>query len=391
MGGFLADRVKNLVYSEIAAVRYRVNEMKARGIDVVRFDTGDVGFEAPESARYAAIDAINEGKNRYPPTAGITELREAIAEKLRIKNKMRDVSPDDVFVTNGGMQGLFCAFGVVLNKGDEIIFNTPLWSPVVGIANIFEPVVRYAMTTKDFRLDIDNIKAVISKRSKIVCINTPNNPTGRVYDRKSLEELANVCLEHNLFLVSDEPYEDVTFGCEHFSIGSLDGMLERMAAVYSFSKSSSITGWRVGYVVTKNREIKEALKNFILHSTNGVNVIAQYGALAAIKDLDYTEIIRDEYAKRRSTLLDGLKSIEGVELVESQGTYYVFPSFKRFVPSGENDSGGHIFNLLMENGVAVVPGRAFRCEDHVRMSFSDTNLDEIKKGVKRIKSALGNL
>lgn len=380
----LADRLSAVGFSEIVKVRNRILAMRERGEQVLQFEGGEPFPNTPDHIKDACIRALSENKTRYAPSSGISPLIEALAEKLRRENGIPAQS-SDVIVVNGGMQALFAAFQSVVNPGDEVLMYSPYWTPIrdlIGLTRGTPVLIDTIRARRDgFR---SALEASLTERSRVLYVNTPQNPTGIVLTRDELETTAAVARENNLIVVSDEAYEHVVFDGPHVSIASLDGMYERTITCYTFSKSYAMTGWRLGYAVAPEPFIT-ALRKLTLTSTNGVSTPTQWAGLAAITGpSDFTDWCRDEYRMRRDLIVSGLRSL-GFEIEPPAGAFYAFPDARAF---GSNS--WEIANLLLDRaGVACLPGVIFgpEGEGHLRFSYS-TSPETIERGIEALRAIL---
>ena len=263
----------------------RIRDMMYTVKDPFRLDQGDVSFDAPDTFKQGVAKAIAENRTHYLPSSGIPPLRKAFAEKMRKKNGIPIGSDDEVLVTNGGTHGLFAAFQTILEPGDEVIIPDPEWPPTMAIVKQAGGVPVQVPLREDlgFRWNIADVEKAITPKTRVLYLNSPNNPTGGVLTRSDLEQLAELAKKRDLVVVSDEAYEDAVFKGEHVSIASLPGMYDRTVPVYTMSKSYAITGVRVGYFAVKDPVIRDRAAKVVLYSTTNVSSIAQYGALAAME------------------------------------------------------------------------------------------------------------
>lgn len=380
----LADRLSAVGFSEIVKVRNRILAMRERGEQVLQFEGGEPFPNTPDHIKDACIRALSENKTRYAPSSGISPLIEALAEKLRRENGI-PAETSDVIVVNGGMQALFAAFQSVVNPGDEVLMYSPYWTPIrdlIGLTRGTPVLIDTIRARRDgFR---SALEASLTERSRVLYVNTPQNPTGIVLTRDELETTAAVARENNLIVVSDEAYEHVVFDGPHVSIASLEGMYERTISCYTFSKSYAMTGWRLGYAVAPEPFIT-ALRKLTLTSTNGVSTPTQWAGLAAITGpSDFTDWCRDEYRMRRDLIVSGLRSL-GFEIEPPAGAFYAFPDARAF---GSNS--WEIANLLLDRaGVACLPGVIFgpEGEGHLRFSYS-TSPETIERGIEALRAIL---
>jgi aspartate aminotransferase len=369
-------------FSDIVTIRNKILALRRQGAEVFQFEGGEPFINTPDPIKEACIKALSENKTRYAPSSGLPELLDAMANKLRTKNKIA-AERDNVIVVNGGLHGLFVAFSAVVNPGDEVLLLSPYWTPVrdlIGLTGGERVLVdTYNMPAGDIRLALERH---LTEKTRMIYFNTPTNPTGRVYRREEIEALADFAQQHNLVVIADEAYEDIIFDHEHISIASLPGMMERTLTVYTMSKSYAMTGWRVGYVVAAEPWMT-GLRKITLNSINGVNTPTQWAAVTALTmDQSFMDECRRGYRQRRDLLVNGLRSI-GFECEMPHGAFYAFPRFAGLFSGKSWD----VFNLLLESaGVATVPGAVFgeHGEGHLRLSFS-TTLETIEAGLERLK------
>ncbi|HEY0097469.1 MAG TPA: aminotransferase class I/II-fold pyridoxal phosphate-dependent enzyme [Pyrinomonadaceae bacterium] len=380
----LAARLEAVGFSDIVKIRNRIMELRAAGATVYQFEGGEPFLNTPEHVKEAMTRALAEDRTRYAPSSGIQELREAIAQKLRTRNHM-PVEAKDVIVQNGGMQGLFGAFQSVVNPGEEVLLFSPYWTPVKDLIAGCE-ARSVLVSTEEARRE--GFAATLARhttaKTRAIYYNTPQNPTGVVFTREEAEAVAAFARERNLVVIADEAYEDLVYEGEHVSIASLEGMWERTLTVYTLSKSYSMTGWRIGYVVAAEPWMT-GLRKTTLYSTNGVSTPTQWAALAAINTPpDFFAATRAEYRERRDLMIDGLNEI-GLKCAPPAGAFYAFADVTRI----HADSRTAAEILLDRAQVATVPGIVFgeHGEGHLRFSFS-TSLDAIRDGLDSMRRKL---
>lgn len=380
----LADRLSAVGFSEIVKVRNKILGMRERGESVLQFEGGEPFPNTPDHIKDACIRALAENKTRYAPSSGISPLVEALTEKLNRENGI-PADTSDVVVVNGGMQGLFGAFQSVVNAGDDVLMFSPYWTPIRDLICLTRgtPVrIDTAQARREgFRRTIE---ASLTERSRVLYVNTPQNPTGIVLTRDELEQTAAAAREYNLVVISDEAYEHIVYEEPHVSIASLEGMYERTISCYTFSKSYAMTGWRLGYVVAPE-PFATGLRKLTLTSTNGVSTPTQWAGLAAITGpVDFTNWCRDEYRIRRDLLVSGLQSL-GFDLEAPTGAFYAFPDAR----SLGADSWEIANRLLDRAGVACLPGVIFgpEGEGHLRFSYS-TSPETIERGIEALRKVL---
>jgi aspartate/methionine/tyrosine aminotransferase len=380
----LAARFDDVGFSDIVNIRNRVMELRASGATVYQFEGGEPFMDTPAFIKHAMVQALEENKTRYAPSSGIPQLREAIAEKLRVKNRI-PVTEQNVIVLTGGMQGLFGAFQSVIDPGDEALVFSPFWTPIKDlIASCQGRTV--LVPTKEARAE--GFEATLARyataKAKVIYFNTPQNPTGIVFTRQEAEAVARFANAHNLVVIADEAYEDLVYDEEHFSIASLEGMLERTITCFTFSKSFAMTGWRLGYVAAMEPWMT-GLRKATLYSSNGVSTPTQWAGLAAfVDDSDLFARHRSAYRERRDLLLSGLNEL-GFRCDLPAGAFYAFPEVTRI----SYDSREAADILLERAQVATVPGVVFgpHGEGHVRFSFS-TSIETIQAGLESLRRNL---
>jgi len=360
--------------------------------NVIRLELGEPDFETPKFIREAAKKAMDKGYTHYTAIAGIPELREAIAEKLREENGIEADPEKEILVTCGGYHAIFAIFNVLLNPGDEVILTDPAWSAYYSVAKFVNAKIIYCPLHEDrgFKPDVGELENKITDKTKLIVLNTPQNPTGAVLDRKTLEEIADIIGKRNVILLSDEVYEKIIFdGEKHFSIASIPDVREKVITVFSFSKTYAMTGWRVGYVIA-NSTFTEHLKKVVSISTVCASSIAQYAALAALKGpQDAVREMVKEYGNRRNLIVSELNKINGVKCFKPKGAFYVFPDFSKI----SKDSMSLAMYILEKARVVTVPGVIFGPEigeGHLRMSFAASR-EDLKEAVRRIREVISDI
>ena len=296
-----------------------------------RLDQGDVSFDAPRSVKEGMAQAIADNRSHYLQTAGVPRLQELLAEKLRAKNGIPVASPDEVLVTNGGIHALYILFQALLDPGDEVIIPDPLWPPAAGtILSARGQVVRCPLhEATGWRLDVAELAARITPRTRVIYVNSPQNPTGGVLTRGDLEAIAALARERGLWIVSDEAYEDVVYGAEHVSAASLAGMYARTVPVYTFSKSYAMTGLRLGYLAVSDAALRDRARKALFFTTSNVSSVVQYGGIGALEGSQaVVEQFRSELRARRDLFYSGIDSLGGVfEGRPPRGAFYGFLKF----------------------------------------------------------------
>ncbi len=378
-----ATRLKLLTPSLTLAVDSKAKAMKAEGIEVFGFGAGEPDMDTPEHIKAAAITALQQGRTKYTPSAGIPELRQAISQKF-LKDNGLDYKSSQVIVSNGAKQSCFNAIAAVVNEGDEVIIPAPYWLSYPEMVRLVggEPVIVETREENNWKLTAEDFENAMTPRTKMIIINSPGNPTGSVYTRDELRALAEVAAEEDIFILSDEIYEKLTYdGAEHISIASISPeAYDLTITVNGFSKAYAMTGWRLGYLAAPE-PIARAIDSMQSHMTSNACSFAQYGGLAALTgDQQCVVDMREEFDIRRQYMFERLTQIPGVTAVRPQGAFYVLANIGSLGINSQNFAD----RLLSKSNVAIVPGIAFGDDRTVRLSYA-TSLDVIKSGVDRIE------
>ncbi|MCL4477498.1 MAG: pyridoxal phosphate-dependent aminotransferase [Deltaproteobacteria bacterium] len=393
----LSERAKAIKPSATLAIDTKAKELKSQGIDVVGFGAGEPDFDTPENIKEAAIDAIKKGFTKYMPVDGIPELKDAVIEKFKRDNGL-EYTRDEIIVSVGAKHALFNIALAMINTGDEVIIPTPYWvsyPEMFGVAGGI-PVFVKTKEEENFALKPEAVEKAITKKTKILLINSPGNPSGAVYPKKDLEAIAEVVKKHNIFVVTDDIYEKLIYDGEKFStIAQAKDMKSRTLLVHGVSKTYAMTGWRIGFTAGP-KEIIKAMKNIQSQSTSNPTSIAMKASAEALRGpQDSVGKMVNEFDKRRKYLVDGLNKIKGIKCITPKGAFYAFPNIsalygKKFKGTIIKDSFDFADFLLNQVKVAVVPGAPFGAEENIRLSYA-TSLDTIKKGLERIEQAVSML
>ncbi len=391
----LSPRVEAMRPSATLAISARAAALVREGRDVIALSAGEPDFDTPAPIVEAAHQALRDGRFHYTPSAGIPELRQAIAHKLTRENGL-DVAAGDVVVSNGAKQSVAQALLAVCRPGDEVLIPAPYWVSYPEMARLAgaEPVEIPATAAADYKITPAQLANAMTERTRALIFNSPSNPTGAVYSRDEQEALAEVLRDHpNVVVISDEIYEYVVFDAEHVSFGSLDGMGGRTATVNGFSKAYAMTGWRLGYLAAPGWWSGAAAK-VQSQLTSGASSISQYASLAAFTmGPEPVQAMVDAFRQRRDAVLARLDAIGGVVCPVPQGAFYLFPDvsalYGRQTPDGDTISGsvGLCRYLLEAHDVALVPGQAFGSDAGVRLSYA-TDLDTLTRACDRIEAGL---
>ncbi len=379
----LASRVQELTPSLTLAIDSKAKALKAEGVDVCGFGAGEPDMDTPEHIKAAAIEALNAGFTKYTPSSGTPELRQAISEKFKRDNGL-EYKPSQIIVSNGAKQSCYNAIAAVCDPGDEVIIPAPYWlsyPEMVRLAGA-EPAIVQTTQENAWKITAEQFENAMTPKTKMIILNSPGNPTGSIYTREELRAISEVAAEEDIYILSDEIYEKLTYdGAEHVSIASLTPeAYDLTITVNGFSKAYAMTGWRLGYLGAPEA-IAKAIDSMQSHSTSNPCSFAQKGALAALQgDQQCVNDMRDEFDIRRQYMFDRLSSIPGLSAVKPLGAFYVLVNIGSFGLKSQNFSD----RLLSKSNVAVVPGVAFGDDNTVRLSYA-TSLDVIKNGLDRIE------
>lgn len=399
-----SDRVLRLEESPTFALEQKVDKidslLKNEGNYVVRFGIGQPDFNTPQNVKDAAKKAIDENKTKYTASTGIKELKEAIVEKLKRDNNL-EYNIESIFVGNGGKQVLDVIMRTFLNPGDIVLVPRPYWVSYTQQVLLSDGRPVEVDFNQDLKLDIAHLKKIITqygKKIKLLILNSPNNPSGVVYTKKELEEIAEICVKNNIYVVSDEVYEKFVFGdAKHFSIASFGSDIKSITiTVNAVSKTYAMTGWRIGYIAAE-KEIISQMTKIQDQTTSNPSTPSQWAAVEAILgNQSSVEIMRREYEKRRDYIYNRLKNIDGIKCNMPQGAFYVFPDVSNFYGYSnfydvEIKNSFDFSSLLLEKAyVAVVPGAAFGDDRFIRISYA-TTIDKIEEGMNRLEKFCKNL
>lgn len=384
----LTTRVGKVPPSLTLTISAKAKAMKTDGLDVCSFSAGEPDFDTPEHIKTAAKQALDAGKTKYGPAAGEPKLREAIARKLQTENGL-DYQPQNIIVTNGGKHSLFNLMLALIEAGDEVIIPAPYWVSYPEMVKLAEgePVIVTTDAATGYKITAEQLRQAITPKTKLFVLNSPSNPTGMVYSPEEIKALAEVIVEKDILVVSDEIYEKILYdGGEHLSIGSLNSeIFNRTIVSNGFAKAFSMTGWRVGYLAAPV-ELVKATNIIQSHSTSNVCTFAQYGAIAALEgSQDCVEEMRQAFAKRRQVIYDLVNAMPGISCTKPDGAFYIFADISKVATNSLEFCDA----LLEEQQVAVVPGVAFGTEGHIRISYA-TDLATIEKGMARLEKFLAS-
>lgn len=370
--------ISSLEESATLGIAKKVRELKGQGRDIVGLTLGEPDADTPEHIRAAAKKALDDGITHYPPVAGIPELREAIAAKLRKENHL-PYQAANILVSTGAKQSLYNVALALMNPGDEAILLAPYWvsySAMVHLAQGKSVVLESSIDT-GYKVSPEQLEAAITPKTKLVFLNSPSNPSGAMYSKEELGALVAVLEKHpHVYAISDEIYEHLSYDQEHVSLGTWASIFDRVITVNGFSKGFAMTGWRLGYIAAA-KEIISICEKLQGQCTSGANAFSQKGAVAALtQSLSPTFEMRDEFLRRRNMMFEALQAIEGVQVIMPEGAFYFYPDLTHFLgkttPAGEKVKTIEelCLYLLDEEGLALVPGSAFGTRSHVRISYA---------------------
>lgn len=391
----LSKKAEAVKPSSTLAVTARAKELKANGIDVVGFGAGEPDFNTPANICNAAIDAINSGFTKYTPASGTNELKEAVSKKFKEFNKI-DYAPEQIVVSNGGKHSLTNVFSVILNPGDEVIIPSPYWLSYPEMVLLADgvPVTCHGKKENGYKVTVEDLEAVFTDKTKAFVLNTPSNPTGMMYTREELEKLAEFIVEKNIYVVSDEMYEYLTYDdAEHVSIASLGkDIYDRTITVSGLSKSYAMTGWRIGYTGSP-LHIAKLMGSVQSHQASNPNAIAQKAAYEALTgEQDDMKRMVVEFDKRRKYMCERVEKLPYVSFIRPSGAFYCFIDLNEAVSMKYKGkvvgSSAEAARILIEDyNVAVVSCEDFGVSNHLRLSYA-ISIEQIEKGLNRIQAFL---
>ena len=387
----LSQRVLNMSASPTMAITSKAKELRAKGVDVIGFGAGEPDFDTPQHVKEAAKKAIDSGFTKYTPPAGIPELREAVARKLRSENGI-DYSPEQIVITDGAKQALFSLMLSVVDEGDEVIIPKPYWVTYPEQVKFAggKPVFVETKEENGFSLTLEDIEPAVSERTKALILCTPHNPTGAVIPERELRKIGEFCAERGILIVSDECYEKLIYdGFVHRSVASISEEIKEITVtINALSKTFAMTGWRVGYAAGP-KEVIDAMIKINSQSISNVNSIAQKAAVAAL--LEPKEFLKDwlkAYDERRRYIVKRLNDIPGVSCIMPKGAFYVFPNVKSLLTMGNFKNDFDLAEYLLEEArIAVVPGSAFGTPGYLRLSYA-VSMEKIAEGLDRFEKAV---
>lgn len=394
----LSKKALGVKPSSTLAITAKAKELRESGIDIVGFVAGEPDFNTPDYICEAAIDAIRTGFTKYTPASGTNELKEAVSEKFRKFNGLEYAS-NQIVISNGGKHSLTNVFSAIINPGDEVIIPAPFWLSYPEMVKLADgvPVMAYGKKENGYKLTAEQIQGAITDKTKALIINSPNNPTGMIYTEEELRGIAEVVIKNDIYVISDEMYEFLTYGNEkHVSIASLgEEIYKRTITCSGLSKSYSMTGWRIGYTGS-SVEIAKLMGAVQSHATSNPNSVAQRAAMVALSGpQDAIEEMRIEFDRRRMYMYDRVKNMPFVDVLEPQGAFYLFIDMskvqeKEYKGNKLTSTAKIAETLLNDFQTAVIPCTDFGAENHIRLSYA-IGMDQIEKGLDRIERFLKTL
>ena len=392
MNKFLTDKVNNLSASATLAMAAKARELRSKGVDVIGLSLGEPDFNIPEFIKEAAVKAIYDNYNSYTPVDGYVDLKKAISRKFSRDNNL-NYSASQIVVSTGAKQSIANVIEAMINPGDEVILLAPFWVSYSAMIEICggKPVTVKSDITSNFKVTASKIKDNITSKTKMIIVNSPNNPSGSVYNENELRQIGKMLMDYpKIFVLSDEIYEHINYGVKHFSFASIPEMYDRTITVNGVAKAFAMTGWRIGYLGAPEWLAKACTK-LQGQSTSGANCIAQKATIAALDaNVNQIKYMIDEFRERRELIIDLLSEIEGFKLNNPDGAFYIFPDISYFF--GKTINGFKIKNstdfslfVLEKAHVATVTGEAFGSANNIRISYAASR-ENIKKAVDRIKS-----
>ena len=390
----LSDRINNLPVSQTLAMAAKARELKEQGKDIISLSLGEPDFNTPDFIKDAAIQAINDNYNSYTPVNGYGELREAICRKFKRDNNL-DYNINQIVVSTGAKQSIANVAMVLLNPGDEVILPAPYWVSYSAISTLAEATYVEIPTSidTDFKITPEQLEAAITPKTKVICFNSPTNPSGTVYTEDEYRALAEVLERHpGIYVLSDEIYEHINYGAPNFSFAAIESMYDRTITVNGVAKAFAMTGWRIGYIGAAEW-IAKACNKMQGQITSGANCIAQRATITALDaPVEKSQYMVDEFNKRRDLVLELLSHIKGIKTNVAQGAFYVFPDvsyyFGKTIDGQKVDNASDFAMLLLEKAnIATVTGDAFGAPNCIRISYAASQ-EELKEAIRRMAELL---
>lgn len=395
---FVSERAKKISPSPTLAITAKAKAMQAEGIDVVNFGAGEPDFDTPQHIKDAAVKSLQSGFTKYTPTSGTPDLKKAICSKLQRENGL-EYAPNQIIVSLGAKHSIYNAVLATVNAGEEVVIPAPYWVSYPEMVKMADANSVFIETDEStgFTASIDQLRAAVTPKTRMLILNSPSNPTGGVYSREQIEQIAELAVEKGFYVVSDEIYEKVIYdGNEHVSIASLGDEIKKLTiTVNGFSKAFSMTGWRLGYIAAE-KDIVDAIEAIQSHSASNMVSFTQPAAVAALEGPQgVVDDMVKEFDRRRRRIVALLNDIDGISCATPGGAFYVFPNVSKLY--GKSFNGKPITNsdefaefALAEAKAAIVAGSGFGADKYVRLSYA-TSMENIEKGVARLAEAIAKL
>jgi len=392
---YISKRASSIKPSPTLAISAKAKKLKSEGVDIINFGIGEPDFDTPQNIKKAAIDAINNGFTKYCPVAGTPDIKKAIITKLKEDNNL-DYSPEEIIVSCGAKHSLYNIFQAVFDPGDEVIIPSPYWVsyPDMAILAGALPVIVSTDDKTNFKVTAKQIEHVITPKTKALILNSPSNPTGNTYTFDELKDIAKVCVEHHLLIISDEIYEKLVYdNFKYYSIAQVSKEVQNQTLVVNgVSKAFAMTGWRIGYCAGP-KDIIAAMTKIQSQSTSNPTSISLKATTEALNGpKDEMEKMRQEFEKRRNYIVEKLNSIDGIKCVKPNGAFYVFPNISKLLGKKYSNktinTDVELCEYLLDNArIAVVPGSAFGLPGYIRLSYA-TSMENIIEGISRLEKAV---
>ncbi len=394
MSLFISEKAKSISPSPTLAIDARYKEMIKEGIPVVGFGAGEPDFNTPENVKRAGISAINANFTRYTPASGTLDLKHAVCRKIK-RDTGLEYGVENIVISNGGKHSLSNVFICICNPGDEVILPAPYWVSYPEMIKIADATTVVINTTEenDFKFTPDQLRAAITPRTRALVLNTPSNPTGMIYTKAELEEIAKICVENNIYVVFDEIYEKLIYEGKHVNIATLGEDIKKLTIIVNgMAKAYCMTGWRIGYMAAEP-EIAKAVSNIQSHMTSNPCSIAQAASVEALDgDQSVIDDMKHEYITRRDYMVKRIKSIDGVSCLNPHGAFYIFMNVRESLGKEHygkmiNTANEFCADVLDKALVAMVPSEGFGIDGYVRLSYA-TSMENIKTGLDRLEKYL---
>lgn len=391
----ISKKAQNISPSITLAISAKAKQMKEEGIDVINFGVGEPDFDTPANIKNAAIEAIKQGHTKYTPASGLPQLKKAICAKLKSDNNL-DYNPENIIVSNGAKHSLYNIFQAICDPEDEVIIPVPYWVSYPEMVKMADanPVIVNCSEENEFKVTRGDLLDAITSKTKAIILNSPSNPTGSIYTKTELEEIAQIAVDHNIVVITDEVYEKLVYdGEKHISIASLNEKIKDLTiTVNAMSKCYAMTGWRIGYTAS-HVTVAKAMNSMQSHATSNPNSIAQHASIEGLTgDQSSVEKMRLAFDERRKYMVRRVNEINGLSCIEPKGAFYIMMNIKQLIGTtikGIAINGSMDFSeLLLEHAnVAVVPGVAFGVDEFVRLSYANS-LENIEEALNRIDNLL---